>query len=177
MRYMLLANLLVLAASSCGFAQPLVAEFPIGGGLITIRNPSESLVAASGMDFSSPNGSLIPAPGGFNDIVPEVDQNIHGDLSGNPDPFLFMLRNTPNQVTYGSLGQPGTFPPGSCTVLSAGVEANADVVFFWGGGGTPVAGPVEFVEVSCVSEPTASNGFGFGIGAVLLYRGRRRTKF
>jgi len=168
MRILVAMSTVLIWTSSVSFAQQLVAELPSGGGLIAIRNASDFSVTTSGADFVSPEGNLVPAPLGFNDLVSDPFQ----ELSGDPDPFLFMLANNPNQVTYGTLGSPVTFPPGSCTVLSAGVEANAnDVIWSWGNGGTPVAGPVELMQETCaVPEPSAALLMGLGLLVIRLMK-------
>ena len=150
-RFSFISTFLLLCTNSV--QGQLVAELPANGGLIGIRNVIDSDVTLDGMDFISFNSGLIPIPD-----------------SGGPEPFLFILSNTTDQITVGVLGPGVTLPAGSCTVLDAGVQAEAEFAWVWGSIGT-VAQPFERVETVCaVPEPSGSLLLSFALCAMIAVR-------
>jgi|GEM_PF-3193785 len=153
MRY-LIAAAFVCCSWSYAHAQldDLIAEVTVGGGLVALRNDGD-LFSTHVIEFLSTNEGLIPAPG--------------GDLTTNVEPFDFALANTTGNVVFGNLGTFTEFPAGSCTVLTVGVQPNADVTFLVAY--EPVGASenrVDRVEVTCVPEPTAEALACFGFLAL-----------
>ncbi len=144
----------VLCFVICRVTQAQFAEFPPGGGKITLVNFEDFDIVTAGFDFTSASGQLIPVP--------------PGTSNAPADPFAFFLSNTPQQVTYGSLGATVTFPSNSCTELSLGAEAGADVLFTWGDGVVPVSFPV-FERVSSCAVPEPAAGMLSGMVTLMLF--------
>ena len=166
MRNLLVAGVLCFLMTPTGFAQ-FVAELPIDGGPITIRNYEDREWRLNALDFNSANGDLIPAP-----LISVTGFDGESQLVGDPAPFTFMLANSPNQVTYGNLGTQVTFAADSCTVLTAGVRPNAEVFGSLGGGATPVAIRVDLVDTVC-SVPEPGGGCLVALGLLGLLACRR----
>jgi len=152
-----------LAAPALG---QFVVELPIDGGPITIRNYDDREVFLDGLDFTSANGDLIPAP-----LISVTGNDGITRLVGDPNPFAFMLANTPNQVTYGNLGTTVTLPPDSCTVLTADVGPNAEVSGAFAGGAVSVGIRVNSVDTVCaVPEPDGQCLVALGLLGLLVCR-------
>ncbi len=132
--------------------QQLYAEFPVGGGNIVIVNPSGMERTTGSLDFLSRNGGLIPVEG--------------GSIDASAEPFAFFIDNSSRQVIYANLGTAVTFPAHSCTALTVGAEAGAEVIAHRGQGSTPV--PVSVFEqpstCGAVPEPSTES---LGILAIL----------
>ena len=86
--------LAMLFSAICLNAQ-VVAEFPPGGGNVAIVNLTNEDFLTPNLDFMSPDGQLVPIPGG---------------AEASAAPFAFLLANTTRQVVYGSIGTTATFP-------------------------------------------------------------------
>lgn len=169
-KHLAVAVLLAISLSPSAFAQ-FVAELPIGGGPITIRNYEDEDWLLHSLGFISDSGNLIPAP-----LVSFTRPDGESTLVGDPGSFTFMISNTPNQVTYANLGSNVTFAADSCTVLTSGVRPNsADVFGSFGGGATPVDIRVDLVDSVCaVPEPRGIYLVAVGLlGLVATPRSKR----
>jgi hypothetical protein len=165
-RVLVFATTVLAINSSLLLAQTVIAEIPTGGGPIAIVASGD--FPHPGLDFHSASGGLVPVPGG---------QNATGD------PFTFLSANTPNQVTYESLGSRVEFAHGSCTVLSVGAKAGTDdIQLFWSPFGS-ITAPVVVKDVTCadaVPEPSTLDLMGmamiaFCFGRRVLCAGRTQS--
>ena len=99
----------------------VTAEVREGTVVIFAAEPVE----ASGLDFMSPAGRLIPVP----------------DPPGS-SPFTFFLTNTSNQITWGNLGSTVTLDGAFNTQAGYTGDPVGDLTAAWGDGPTPVNIPV-----------------------------------
>jgi len=123
----------------------LIGTFPTEGGPISVTATGGD-IEASGLDFVSASGGLIPALLG-------------DDFRNGFDGFDFFLSNTENQVTFGNLGTSTTFADGTTTELSVGVRAGTnDIQAALDDGAKAVAFPISAVGLDNEDNLLGGNG-------------------
>lgn len=144
----LLASLAIVTLTALS-AHAQVSGVVNEDGFIEITGNGEE---AAGIDLISAGGFLVPIPG--NDATP----------------FTFLLSNTADQITWGSLGSTVTLDGTLVTGASyTGTDPLVDLTASWGDGADPVAFPVAPV----IPEPTAGLLAVFAALGMMGFRGRR----
>ena len=106
-------------------------------GFVVIR--TDAPIAVAGIDLQSPAGRLVP--------VPE---------SEGAAPFTFFLSNTPNQITWGTLGSTVVIDGTFATSAGYAGDPTGDLTATWGNGPSPVAFDIISPSVVAPTDPPVS---------------------